>query len=66
MKITINGREETFEKELTLDELLKKKNIRPEIVVVEKNKDIIDKADYKTTTAKENDILEIIHFIGGG
>ena len=66
MKVTINGREEALEEELTLLELLQKKNLRPEIVAVELNKDIIDKTLYKSTPVKENDILEIIHFIGGG
>lgn len=66
MKITLNGKEEALEKELTLLEFLKKKNIRPEIVAVEMNKDIVDKAQYKSVTIKNNDTLEIIQFIGGG
>ena len=66
MKIVINGKEESIEKELTLLELLQKKNIRPEIVAVELNKDIIDKALYRSITVKDTDTLEIIQFIGGG
>ena len=66
MNITINGREEAIEKTLTLQELLKIKNIRSEIVVVEMNKEIIDKDKFKNTLIKDKDILEIIHFIGGG
>ncbi len=66
MKVTINGRQETLEGEMTLSKLLAIKNIRPEIVAVERNRDIVDKALYKDTVVKENDILEILHFIGGG
>lgn len=66
MKVVVNGREETLEGEMTLSQLLKIKNIRPEIVAVELNRDIVDKAFYKDTVVKENDILEILHFIGGG
>jgi len=51
---------------MTLSKLLAIKNIRPEIVAVERNRDIVDKALYKDTVVKENDILEILHFIGGG
>ena len=66
MRITINGKEEIIEKELTLHEFLENKNIRSEIVVIELNNIIIDKDYYKDTRVKDNDKLEIIHFIGGG
>jgi len=51
---------------MTLLDYLQKKNIRPEIVAIELNKEIIDKTLYKDTAVKENDVLEILHFIGGG
>ncbi|MFA5097751.1 MAG: sulfur carrier protein ThiS [Candidatus Margulisiibacteriota bacterium] len=66
MKVVVNGREETLEGEMTLLDYLQKKNIRPEIVAIELNKEIIDKTLYKDTAVKENDVLEILHFIGGG
>lgn len=47
IKILINGKE-----------LLKKKNIRPEVVTVELNEKIIDRKDYQLTFLKEGDKLD--------
>jgi sulfur carrier protein len=40
--------------------------IDPRRVAVELNLDILPKAAYDTTTLKEGDRVEIVHFVGGG
>ena len=65
-KILINGKEEVLENEISITELLKKKNIRPEVVTVELNEKIIDHKDYQSTLLKEGDALEFVFFMGGG
>jgi sulfur carrier protein len=35
-------------------------------VAVELNMDILEKGEYATTTLKEGDSVEIVHFVGGG
>ena len=35
-------------------------------VAVERNLEIVPKSAYVTTMLKENDKVEIVHFIGGG
>lgn len=66
IKILINGKEEQIEYEMSILELLKKKNIRPEVVTVELNEKIIDRKDYQTCIIKEGNKLELVYFMGGG
>jgi sulfur carrier protein len=48
--------------EVLLDEL----EIRPGRVVVELNRAIISRTEHGSTTLKDGDVLEIVHFVGGG
>ena len=66
IKILINGKEEMLENGLNINELLKKKNIRPEVVTVELNEKIIDRKEYQISTIREGDKLEFVYFMGGG
>jgi thiamine biosynthesis protein ThiS len=66
IKILFNGKEEILENEISIQELLKKKNIRPEVVTVELNEKIIDRKDYQISIVKEGDKLELVYFMGGG
>jgi thiamine biosynthesis protein ThiS len=66
IKILINGKEEQVEQGMDVLELLKKKNIRPEVVTVELNEKIIDRKNYQTSIIMEGDKLEFVYFMGGG
>jgi cysteine synthase A len=66
MKIILNGKEEVFEKEISVLELLRLKNIRPEVVVVEVNEVIIDRSDYDRKILRDGDVVEMVFFMGGG
>jgi len=67
VNIIINGKSETIEKIISIEELLKEKKIeRPETVVVEINDEVLKRALYTTTLIHENDRIEMIYFMGGG
>ncbi len=68
MNITINGQAETLnETSLSITALLKVKNVEmPDMVSVEYNGDILDRADFDTTTVKDGDVVEFLYFMGGG
>ncbi len=68
MKLTVNGKIESFEKEsLTIEELLKLKKVKmPEMVTVELNGTILEREKFKTTYVKDNDSIEFIYYMGGG
>ncbi|HBF4019135.1 TPA: sulfur carrier protein ThiS [Clostridioides difficile] len=62
----INGKEIEFEKDLTVIDLLNKYNLKSDRVVVEVNLEIIEESNYNTYVLKDEDIVELINFIGGG
>lgn len=64
--ITVNGEARNDLSGLTISELIAKDGFKPELVAVEYNETIIDKADYGTTCLKDGDIVEIVMFMGGG
>lgn len=66
MKVTINGKTQTLLPGLTLQELIAQYKLDPDTVVVEINRDIIQKNDYAAVRLKENDVIEIVCFVGGG
>jgi sulfur carrier protein len=68
MNITMNGEKRTIDSTtLTITDLLKLENVKmPEMVTVERNGDIIDRAAFPTTAVNEGDALEFLYFMGGG
>ena len=66
IKVFINGKQEEFEKEVTISELLEIKKIRKEVVTVEYNEEIIKREDYDKIKLKDNDKIELVFFMGGG
>lgn len=66
MAIFINGKREETQEGLTVAKLLAAKNIRPEVVTVELNDQIIERAKYTETLLKANDRLEFVYYMGGG
>lgn len=66
INIYINGKKESLPEKLTLLDLLKLKNIRPEVVTVELNETIINRKDYNSTIIKDKDKLEFVYYMGGG
>jgi len=65
VKIQINGKREDVEAKTVLD-LLQAKEIEPQMVSVELNSVMVDRAAYSTTPLKEGDLLEFLFFMGGG
>ena len=63
--VKINGKEYEVGG-MTLLEYLKMKRYDPTIIAVERNEEIVPKAKYETTILEENDVIEIVRFVGGG
>ena len=62
----INGEDIALEAPLTLSELLEREGYGTERVAVEKNRLIVPRAEYETTMIGDDDVLEIVRFVGGG
>ena len=65
-KIQLNGKKVTIKAKTTIYELLKKFKLNNKKVAIEYNGIIIPKTNYKKKHLKNNDKLEVVHFIGGG
>ena len=50
----------------TLTEYLATTNYNPARIAVEKNGDIVPKAQYETTVLEDGDTVEVVSFVGGG
>ncbi|MBI5375810.1 MAG: sulfur carrier protein ThiS [Candidatus Schekmanbacteria bacterium] len=66
MQLKINGELKEFSGELTVYALLESLGIAGKQVAVELNREVIKKEDYMSVSLKDGDIVEIIHFVGGG
>jgi sulfur carrier protein len=66
IKIKVNGKFSTINENLSLFIFLKELKIPLKKVAIELNQEIIDKNNLKTIKLKNNDKIEIVHFIGGG
>ena len=66
IKIKLNGKFVKIQDKITLLSLLKKLKIPIKKVAVELNEEIIDKNKLSKIKLKNNDKIEIVHFIGGG
>nr|WP_276035301.1 sulfur carrier protein ThiS [Clostridioides difficile] len=51
---------------MTVIDLLNEYNLKSDRVVVEVNLEIIEESNYNTYVLKDEDIVELISFIGGG
>ena len=66
IKIKINGKFSTINENLSLSTFLKELKIPLKKVAIELNQEIIDKNKISRIKLKQNDNIEIVHFIGGG
>ena len=66
IKINLNGKNKSIDDGSSLNQLINNLNIPIKKVAIEFNKEIIDKKKIKKIKLKNNDIIEIVHFIGGG
>ena len=66
MIFTLNGKQESVEKPVSLAALVAAKGLCPEKIVVEHNFAIISKEDWPKIMLRDQDMIEIISFVGGG
>ena len=65
-KIQLNGKKVVINSKFSILDLLKKYNLANKKIAVEHNGIIVPKVKFKKKYLKNNDRLEIVHFIGGG
>ena len=65
--LMVNGAPRELERNSTIAGLLGSLSIDPRLVVVEHNRSILrDKDAYASLNLEDGDVVEIVHFVGGG
>ena len=64
MKIICNGKEKSALEGITIEGLLVELDLNPDTVVVECNKKIILREEYHSHVLSDDDVLELIRFVG--
>jgi sulfur carrier protein len=66
MRLVINGEEKDYPGVTTLASLVDHLGLKADRLAVELNLDIVPRAQWASTALKDNDQLEVVHFVGGG
>jgi len=66
MIVKINGQQEKIPLNSSVENMVSNLNLEAERIVVELNEKIIKKIEWRHTIIKENDVIELISFVGGG
>lgn len=66
MNVTINGESRDVPEGLSVAALLSHLGLGPERVAVERNLEILPRAQWEATRVQPGDRYEIVHFVGGG
>ena len=66
INIKLNGKKTNVDDQISLNKILKNFNIPINKVAIELNKEIVNKKRLSSIKIKNNDSIEIVHFIGGG
>ncbi|MFQ5952442.1 MAG: thiamine phosphate synthase [Candidatus Omnitrophota bacterium] len=66
LTVRINGKKEKINEESTLIELIERRGLNPDRVIIEHNMEIIPKEKWPKVFINGEDTIEIISFMGGG
>ncbi|MCF8564025.1 sulfur carrier protein ThiS [Alicyclobacillus tolerans] len=66
MKIQLNGQPRQFDRSMTVIELLAQLDLTTERVAVECNGAIVDRGNFAVHRVNDNDVVEVVRFVGGG
>jgi len=66
MEIFVNGERKVLDASVSLAEFIEHLGMKGDRVAVERNRDIVPRAQWASTHLQDGDRLEIVHFVGGG
>lgn len=66
MKVIINGEEDEIPPEFSIQDVLDALSVRARGIAVERNLEIVPRAEYAKCRLCEGDQLEIVTLVGGG
>jgi len=66
MEVTVNGESRILEHPVSITEFLLRHNLKPQMVVVERNRVVVSRDQYANTILEHGDELEIVQMMAGG
>ncbi len=66
IQVHVNGTEREVQSGLSVHELVESFDLDPMLIVVELNREILTRDQFKEIRVSEGDAVELVHFVGGG
>jgi sulfur carrier protein len=67
MKLVVNGSDVEVSDGISVTQLLVERKVKmPDMVSVELNETVLQRAEFETTRLREGDRVELLYFMGGG
>ena len=66
MQLTVNGKAREVPSGITVRELIAELGLAGGPVAVERNLEVVPRAEHARAVLAEGDVVEIVHFVGGG
>jgi thiamine biosynthesis protein ThiS len=66
MKVFINGEARDLSGGSSLADLITELNLPAARIAIELNREVVRRSDWASTMLKDDDRIEIVHFVGGG
>jgi len=66
MRVFVNGDEKDFSSGISLAELIDQLDLPATRIAIELNREVVRRSDWGSTMLKDDDRIEIVHFVGGG
>ena len=66
IRVHLNGKERDVRGDHTVRSLLESLELHPGMVVVELNREILERDSYRNFQISEGDTIELVRFVGGG
>lgn len=66
LRVFINGESKEISGTPSLAELIDQLDLPAARIAIELNRDVVRRNDWNSTILKDNDRIEIVHFVGGG
>ena len=66
MRVYVNGEAREFSSPFSLAQLISELDLPPSRIAVELNRTVVRRNDWANTELRDDDRIEIVHFVGGG
>ena len=66
MRLIVNGEDTQVDRGTTVKQLLASLGLADTLVAVERNEEVVPRAQHGSTQLNEGDRVEVVHFVGGG